>query len=195
MSTSSVIILIAVIVAVAVVGWMYLQTQRTRKLRARYGKEYDRAVDQFGDRRRAETDLEERQKRIELLNIRQLTREECDRFSTAWHKEQEHFVDDPHSAVARADELVREAMGSRGYPTGDFEQRVADISVDHPHLVEHYRAAHQIALRDERGEATTEDLRTAMQHFRQLFEELLDKSVNDKPVTDKPVNRFEEVRR
>jgi len=186
MSTSSVIILVTLIVAVAVVAWMYIQSQRTRKLRTRYGKEYDRAVSQHGDRHRAEADLKERQKRIDLLHIRQLTPEECDHFSARWRAEQERFVDDPHGAVARADELVNETMRSRGYPTGDFEQRVADISVDHPHVVEHYRAAHEIVLRDEQGDATTEDMRVAMQHYRQLFDDLLDQPVK---------NRLEEVRR
>ncbi len=172
MSTATVIILIVAIIAIAVAAWLYVQNQRTRKLRGKFGSEYDRVVAATrGDARRAENELERRQKRIEKLHIRPLSREESDRFTAEWRRDQEQFVDDPRGAVARADELVIAAMRTRGYPMGEFEQRAADISVDHADVVEHYRIAHGIALRDRDGQASTEDLRNAMVHYRRLFED------------------------
>jgi hypothetical protein len=144
-------------------AWLVLQRRRSTYLRERFGPEYERAVQQIGDRRRAETELEQREKRVEQLQIRPLPLSEARR-----------FADDPSGAVADADRLVAGVMQARGYPVGDFEQRAADISVDHPDVVEHYRAAHRIALASERGLATTEDLRQAMVHYRALFGHLLE---------------------
>ena len=118
--------------------------------------------------------LEQREKRVEQLHIRPLTREEGRRFAEAWRADQARFVDDPKAAVIEADRLVGEVMQARGYPVSDFEQRAADISVHHPHVVENYRAAHEVAVRAKRGEASTESLRQALVYYRKLFEDLLE---------------------
>src|SRR5918911_5457325 len=170
-------ILIAVVVGVlvlAIVVWLFMQKRRTDELRRRYGPEHDRLVRESGDRRRAEATLEQREKRVEQLAIRPLPPDERARFAEAWRSDQARFVDDPSRAVAEADRLVAEVMMARGYPVGDFEQRAADISVDHPRVVENYRAAHAIAQRNEADSAGTEDLRQAMVHYRALFEDLLE---------------------
>ena len=165
--------LIAVAAIVAVV-WMYLQKKQTQRLQSRFGPEYDRLAAVEGDRGRAEKTLHEREKRVEKLNLVPLSPEDRDRFAGAWRLEQAGFVDNPQAAVANADSLVTEVMKARGYPMGDFEQQVADISVDHALVVRNYRIAHDIALRDGSGETSTEELRTALLHYRMLFEDLLD---------------------
>ncbi len=178
MNTGTVIILIVAIVAIAFGLWMYVQREKSRKLRTKFGPEYDRLVEQErGNTRRAEAVLEDRRKRVSKFNIRPLTNEECNRFAADWRRVQEQFVDDPRLAVSKADALVNEALLARGYPMGDFEQRAADISVEHPQVVENYRYAHDIAERDQRGQSSTEELRRAMQHYRNLFEHLLDTHV------------------
>jgi hypothetical protein len=177
MSTATWVVLIIAVAAIAVAAWMYLRTKQTQRLKSQFGPEYDRLVEERGNAQRAEDELARREKRVEKFRIRHLTREECDRFADAWRIEQERFVDDPRAAVSRADQLVGEAMKARGYPVGDFEQRAADLSVEHPRVVEHYRAAHEVALVDSRGQASTEDLRRAMKHYRSLFEDLLDRHV------------------
>jgi FtsZ-interacting cell division protein ZipA len=177
MNTTTIIILIIAVVAIALAFWMYIQKQRTRKLRARFGPEYDRLVQEGGNAARAEADLEQRQKRVSKFNIRPLSREECDRFAADWHRVQEQFVDDPRAAVAEADTLVNRALEARGYPMTDFDQRAADISVEHPQVVADYRIAHAIVIRDRDGKVTTEELRRAMQHYRNLFEHVLDTRV------------------
>ena len=174
MSTVNVIALIVAVVVIAVAAWALIQREKTRKLKGKFGPEYDRVIGQESSPRRAEAILEERQKRVEKYNIRPLTREECDVFAAKWRMVQEHFVDDPREAVAQADSLITDAMRTRGYPMSDFEQRAADLSVDHPQVVEDYRTAHEIAMRDAHGPASTEDLRRAMQHYRSLFERMLD---------------------
>jgi hypothetical protein len=138
-----------------------------------FGPEYDRAVLTHGSQRKAEAKLADREKRVEKLNIRDLDPTEHERFSKRWEAVQSRFVDSPKGAVAEADDLVSSAMKARGYPVSDFDQRAADISVDHPRVVENYRSAHAIALRVGKDAATTEDLRTAMIHYRSLFEELV----------------------
>jgi hypothetical protein len=167
-------IVLIVIAAIAIVFGvvMYIQKQRTRRLRTQFGPEYDRLV-HGGNQRRAEEELLRRQKRIEKFHIRELNQAEIDRFANSWRAVQAHFVDAPKEAVADADRLVREVMTTRGYPMSNFEQSAADISVDHPRVVQNYRAAHEIAARDAAGKATTEDLRQAMVHYRALFEDLL----------------------
>jgi hypothetical protein len=167
-----VIAAVAVIVVLAIV-WSALRTKRTRELQGTFGREYDRTVDQAGGRRSAERELLERQKQHDELDIRPLSPESRDRYARRWQSTQTRFVDDPTGAVAEADALVQEVMQERGYPTNDFERRVADISVDHPDLVEKYRNAHGIAQASERGEATTEDMRHSVRHYRALFAELL----------------------
>jgi hypothetical protein len=163
----------AVIVIVAVVSWMYVRKQRvtTAGLRKKFGSEYDRAVLTHGSK--AEAKLEDREKRIEKLNIRDLDLMEHERYWKQWQGVQSRFVDSPKGAVTEADDLVSSVMKARGYPVADFDQRAADISVDHPRVVENYRLAHQIALRVGKDSASTEDLRTAMIHYRSLFEELV----------------------
>jgi hypothetical protein len=178
MNTGTVIILIIAIAAIAIAFWMYFEREKTRKLRGKFGPEYDRLVDQErGNTRRAEAILEDRQKRVSKFDIRRLSQQERDRFAADWRRVQEQFVDDPKGAVSNADTLVDQALRARGYPMGDFEQRAADISVEHPQVVDNYRAAHDIAIRDQRGQATTEELRRAMQHYRNLFEDVLETHV------------------
>lgn len=172
MSTAMTIVLIIAILAIAAAVWMFLEKRRTQRLRTKFGPEYDRMLEQT-DRRKAESTLEDRAKRMAKYHVRPLMAEERPRFSEAWKREQARFVDDPRAAVGNADRLVGELMRVRGYPMAEFEQRAADISVDHPRVVENYRAAHEIAARDTREKATTEDLRQAMVYYRALFVELL----------------------
>ena len=142
-----------------------------------FGPEYDRARQEHPDQRSAERELEERKERVEQLHIRSLSSDERDQFVERWRSAQAQFVDDPAGATRVADALIGEIMQARGYPVGDFEQRAADVSVDHPGVVEHYRAAHAIALRTDRGQADsgdTEDLRQAFVHYRALFDDLLE---------------------
>jgi hypothetical protein len=185
--TLIVIIIVVALVVVAVGVWMYLQKRRTEQVRERFGPEYDRAVTEHGDQRGAQAELEARQKRVEQLDIRSLSPSDRARFADAWRATQAHFVDDPSAAIGEADRLVTDVMKARGYPIGDFEQRAADVSVDHPRVVENYRAARDTALRNERGQASTEDLRQAMVHYRALFEDLLESGTPEQT----PVRRTE----
>jgi hypothetical protein len=165
----------AVILVIAVVAWLYVRKRRsaTADLRQRFGPEYERAVREHGSERKAEAKLADREKRVEMLKIRDLDPMEHERFLKQWASVQSRFIDSPKGAVAEADDLVSSLMKTRGYPVSDFDQRAADISVDHPRVMENYRSAHEIALRVGKDEATTEDLRTAMIHYRSLFEELV----------------------
>ena len=164
-----------VVVILAAVVLLYIRKRRsaTADLRQKFGPEYDRAVLAHGSERKAEAKLVDREKRIEKLNIRDLDPMEHGRYSKQWQSVQSRFVDSPKGAVAEADDLVSSVMNARGYPVSDFDQRAADISVDHPRVVENYRSAHEIALRVGKDQATTEDLRTAMIHYRSLFEEFV----------------------
>jgi hypothetical protein len=177
MSTANIIILIAAILALAIAGWLVIQKEKTRRLKKQFGPEYDRLIDQEKSPHRAEAMLLERQRRVEQYHIHRLTPEERDVFSSKWRATQEHFVDSPRDAVQQADSLVADAMQTRGYPMADFEQRAADLSVEHPMVVENYRIAHDLAQRDAQGSASTEDLRKAMQYYRILFEHVLDAHV------------------
>ena len=165
----------AVIVIIALLAWLYMRNRRSKTagLRQKFGPEYDRAVLTHGSERKAEAKLADRKERVEKLNLRDLDRVESEKFSRQWESVQSRFVDSPKGAVAEADDLVSSVMKARGYPVSDFDQRTADISVDHPRVVENYRSAHEIALRVGKDQATTEDLRTAMIHYRSLFEELV----------------------
>ena len=169
-------ILIAVVAVLVVLGvlWYVAQTRRSRALQDRFGnREYDRTLEKEGGRRAAERDLRDREKRHEELELRPLSPETRRGFQQEWEETQGRFVDDPKGAVARADELVQRVMKERGYPVEDFDRRAGDISVDHPDLVEKYRTADGIARASERGDASTEDLRHSVRHFRALFTELL----------------------
>ena len=175
MTSSQVFMAVAAIAALIVVlaVSMAVRKRRTRALTARFGPEYDHALETAGKRTTAEAELEARTKRVEHLDIRALTTAEHDRYAGLWRTAQERFVDSPPMAVAEADHLVTEVMRVRGYPMTDFEQAAADVSVAHPHLVTNYRAAHTIALSSAGQKASTEQLRQAMVHYRALFEELL----------------------
>jgi hypothetical protein len=172
MSTTTVVAIVIGAAIIALLAILILQRQRSDRLRQRFGPEYDRAVRETGSTTRAESDLHRREERVKKFNIRPLTAEDRDRFIARWTQVQARFVDDPAGAVADADHLIGEVMNLRGYPMADFETAAADISVDHPQVVENYRAAHALALRQTTGQATTEDLRRAMVHYRSLFEDL-----------------------
>jgi hypothetical protein len=163
-----------VLTVIAFSAWLFYRKKQSHGLKERFGPEYGRAVEQLGSRSKGESELMARTKRVEGLNILPLEPAEATRFSEAWLALQSRFVDNPKGVLMQADQLVRELMGKRGYPVGDFERRAADISVDHPLVVEHYRAAQAIAVRNERGEADTEELRKAVVHYRALFDELLE---------------------
>ena len=167
-------LILAVIVAIAMAIWFYSKNKRTKELRSKFGPEYNRAVRaDDGDTGHAEKLLQERQKRVAKLNIKPLTEQQRTEFADAWEHAQARFVDDPAAAVTNADVLVQEVMNVRGYPVTDFDQRVADVSVDHPAVVQNYRIAHDIAARHEREDVGIEKQREAMIHYRALFADLL----------------------
>jgi hypothetical protein len=177
LSTTQIVLMIGVAVMVlAGIGiWLSVSKQRrTKKLRTQFGgAEYTRAVEEGGGRRQAEAALDKRAERVEGLNIRPLSPEDRARFIESWGRVQSRFVDGPGGAVSDADQLLGDVMSKRGYPVSEFEQRSADISVDHPLVLENYRAAHQCALLQAQGKASTEDLRQGMIHYRTLFDELV----------------------
>jgi hypothetical protein len=166
---------VVVIALLALAAWFFSQKKKqSERLQQRFGAEYDRTVGELGGRTKAESELKAREERVEHLAITPLAPAEAARFSQAWNALQGRFVDNPKGVVVQADQLVLELMVKRGYPMGDFERRAADISVDHPAVVENYRAAQAIAARDERGEADTEELRKAVVHYRVLFDDMLE---------------------
>ena len=169
-----ILLVVALILIIAGLAWMYMRKRRatTANLRQRFGTEYERVVQVHGSERKAEAKLADREKRVEQFHLRDLDPIEHERFSKQWAAVQSRFVDSPKGAVTEADDLVTSLMKTRGYPVSDFDQRADDISVDHPRVVENFRSAHQIALRVGKDQATTEDLRTAMIHYRSLFDEL-----------------------
>jgi FtsZ-interacting cell division protein ZipA len=171
--TLLIVIALAVIAVLIVASITMSRRRRSDHLKSRFGPEYEHALETKGDRSKAEAELAEREKRVEKLDIRPLDESERQRFTHRWTEVQARFVDDPPRAVAFADALLADVMKARGYPVSDFEQRAGDISVDHPNVVEHYRAGHDIARRHERGRASTEELRQAMIHYRALFEDLV----------------------
>lgn len=170
--TMLIVAIVIAVVVIAFIAWAVVRQRRSQELRERFGPEYGRAVGESGDTRKAEAVLGDRVKRVERLHIRPLSPEEHARFTREWKTVQARFVDDPPGAVGAADRLVGQLMGTRGYPMGEFEQRAADVSVDHPLVVEHYREAHGIVTRQ--GKLSTEDLREALVHYRALFDELLE---------------------
>lgn len=165
-----------VVLVVLVVIYLSMKKRRSQELRERFGPEYDRVLKKEGEVRLAENVLQIRANRRDKLKLHPLTAGAHSDFSQRWMTVQTKFVDDPKGSVMQADRLVSEAMEARGYPMADFEQRAADLSVDHPVVVENYRAAHDIAQRHSRGQASTEDLRKAMVHYRSLFDKLLEDS-------------------
>jgi len=175
MGTTVLIIIFSVIIigVAGIAALIFLRKRKTKKLRTRFGPEYARAVEESGGRRQGEAGLQEREKRVEGFAIRPLAPSDRERCVASWRRVQAQFVDDPKSSVTEADRVLGDVMSTRGYSVSDFEQRSADISVNHPRVVENYRAAHEIAVRHARGEASTEDLRQAMIHYRTLFDELV----------------------
>ena len=166
---------VVIIALMALGAWLYYRRQaQSRHLHQRFGPEYARTMEQMGGRSKAEAELKAREARVGRLHIVALSPSEGAKFSGAWAELQARFIDNPKEVVLQADQLVRELMQKRGYPMADFDHRAADISVDHPALVETYRAAQAIVVRDERGEADTEALRKAVVYFRVLFDELLE---------------------
>lgn len=164
------IIVVAIIIAAAIFA---SRAGRTRRLQQRFGPEYDRTVRTSGDRAAAERELTQRETRVKRMHIEELPAGARERYTEEWRTVQARFVDQPREALTQADRLVENVMRDRGYPVNDFEQRAADISPDHPGVVDNYRIAHGIAARSERGEVSTEDLRQAMVHYRTLFDDLL----------------------
>jgi hypothetical protein len=173
MDTQLMWIIAAAVVVFVILALLAVRRRRSERLRQRFGPEYERTVLEAGDVRKAEAALEARAVRVKRLHIHPLSAEDAHQFSEGWRLVQARFVDDPRGAVTQADQLVGEVMRARGYPVGEFEQRVEDISVDHPSVVMNYRAARAIADAHVRGQASTEDLRQAMVHYRALFAELL----------------------
>jgi hypothetical protein len=171
------ILLAGLVLAIGIAVWMYIQKERTQKLRSKFGPEYDKAIAGHRDRGHAESELQKRAERVAKFNIQPLKAEDRSRYTEDWRREQSRFVDDPRAAVNHADTLVQDVMQRRGYPMGDFDQNASDLSVDHPRVVENYRIAHEIALREGQGVGDTEDLRKAMVSYRALFEDLLVEAV------------------
>ena len=168
-----IVIVAAVVIVIALVAWAIANKRRTDELRGRFGPEYDRALRSDGSRREAESDLRERVDRHEALDIKPLDPNTAVRYRQEWRDVQARFVDAPEDALRRADGLITEVMQRRGYPMSDFEQRSADLSVEHGATVQDYRAAHAISLATEHGQSTTEDQREAMVHYRSLFDEMV----------------------
>jgi len=174
-NTTLILVAVAFLVIGGLLAMAVMRFQRSRRLRERFGPEYERLVNEAGDRKKAESELEARLAHVETLNIRPLTADEVNRFSLEWQSTQAEFVDEPHASLQKADRLIREVMKARGYPVEDFEQRAADISVDYPDLVTDYRGLHMIAVKEADDQVSTEEMRQAMVHGRALFEELVRK--------------------
>ena len=173
MNNAAAVVAVVIIAIIAVVGIAFLvRKQRTQRLKRRFGPEYQRTLEETGSATKAEAKLEKLEKRVERYHLKTLSPDSRANFVANWQRIQSRFVDDPKNALTDADKLIQELMTARGYPVTDFEQRAADISVDYPSVVEHYRAGHALANRNAQGQASTEDLRQAMIRYRTLFAEL-----------------------
>ena len=177
-TTLTILGVVALMALLALAAWIGQRRKQSGRLQQRFGSEYARTVDHLGSRDKAEAELLDREKRVERLHIVALSPQDAARYAQEWKLLQSRFVDSPRGTLADADRLVRELMLQRGYPRGDFERRAADISVDHAAVIDHYRAAHAITLRDQNAAADTEELRKAVMHYRALFSELLEVAVN-----------------
>ncbi len=173
MTTTQVLITIVVLLVIAAIGYGIWFVTRRRALQHRFGPEYDRAVAEGDSRVAAERELRERERRHAELELHDLTPEARTRYTAAWEEIQARFLDDPSGAVSEADALVTELIAERGYPTGEYEEQIAHLSVEHARTLGHYRDAHEISRLSDSGEATTEQLRQAVVHYRTLFSELL----------------------
>jgi hypothetical protein len=172
-SQTLMIVGVGVVVLLLVVIWAFTSRRQRVNLRERFGPEYERTVAAVGEKR-AESVLRERAERVSRFKLHTLTHEQANAFSREWRRIQSRFVDDPEGAVGEADQLVTQVMTARGYPLEDFEMRAADLSVDHPVVVQNYRTARELGLRRQRGEAGTEEMRQAVVNYRALFDELLE---------------------
>jgi hypothetical protein len=177
-----ILIAAAAVVIVALVAWATMTQRRTKQLRGDFGPEYDRTIEIADSKKEAEAELAARKARREQLEIRALSSAARERYTAQWQTVQAQFVDSPAAAVTSADQLIQSVMAERGYPVDDFESRAADISVDHPQVVENYREGHRLAQTNSDGNDSTEDLRQAMRHYRSLFEELVETDA-DAPLT------------
>jgi hypothetical protein len=184
-----VLIAIAVVAVLAVVVWQALARRRTGRLQQQFGPEYDRTLTSADSKRDAEADLQARDERRQRLEIRPLSQAAHDRYLQTWQSIQAQFVDDPRAAVGSADRLIQSVMSERGYPVEDFDQRAADISVDHPQVVENYRQGHRLALASADGSDSTENLRQAMRHYRALFDELVEPAAAQPTTREQPDQR------
>jgi limonene-1,2-epoxide hydrolase len=174
MNTTGIILISVIVILIAAALWFVYRERRSAHLKEQFGPEYNYTVRQYGDESRAQDALAARARRVERFTVRALSPEEHDRFVQRWESVQRSFVDDPAGSIQGADTLVNELLTARAYPVADFEHRAEDISVDHPHVVQNYRAAHSIYERQVIGKAGTEELRQAFVHYRALFEELLE---------------------
>ena len=175
-----VFLIIGVLVALALT-----RVQCTKRLKERFGPEYDRAMSEIGYKRQAVDELDARLAHVNALQIRPLTAEEVNQYALDWQETQTEFVDEPLTALQKADRLIREVMKAKGYPVEDFEQRAADISVDYPELVTDYRGLHLIAVKEKEDEISTEEMRQAMVHGRALFENLISKDTDTETTAQK----------
>ena len=187
-----VLIAIAVVAVLAVVVWQAFARRRTGRLQQQFGPEYDRTLGTTDSKREAEAELQAREERRQQFEIRPLSQAARDRYLQSWQSVQTRFVDDPRGAVADADSLIQSVMAERGYPVDDFDQRAADLSVDHPQVVENYRHGHRLAQASADGNDSTEDLRQAMRHYRALFDELVEPAA-DQPTTREQLNRQDDL--
>jgi hypothetical protein len=182
----TIVVIVAVVVLLLTVGAVYLS--RRRALRARFGPEYDRVVSEQDGRGAGERELRDRERRHTELDLRPLDPASRDRYVAAWEEIQVRFIDAPDQAVGKADALVTELIAERGYPTAGFDQQVADLSVEHAGPLDQYRAAHDIHQANERGDATTEQLRQALVYYRALFADLLGTEPESHSKTDSPAD-------
>jgi len=175
-TTNTMVLVLAIVgalIVVGLIGALLSRYQRSKRLQEKFGPEYERTINEMGDKRQAEHELETRLDHVKKLDIRTLAAEEVDRFTSEWQTTQAEFVDEPLAAIRKADQLLSNVMKAKGYPVEDFEQGVADISVDFPDLVVDYRGLHLIATRGDKEEVSTEEMRKAMVHARALFENLV----------------------
>ena len=181
------LVLVAVIFLIigGVIAMAVMRVQRTNRLKERFGPEYERAINEMGDKRQAENELDARLAHVNTLKIRPLTADEVNRYALDWQKTQTEFVDEPLTALQKADRLIQEVMKARGYPVEDFDQRAADISVDYPELVTDYRGLHMIAVKEAEDKVSTEEMRQAMVHGRALFENLVSTDTQEEDIDQK----------